>query len=95
MKPTNILDIKIKPESLSVGYKTVEKPYLHHELMGIAETDESVWYLQEKKGSQGEKKEIVIELQKAQKGVRWGGVFKGHSSLNVLEEEELKKKMML
>jgi len=28
----------------------------------------------------------VIELQKAQKGVRWGSVFKGHGKLNMLEE---------
>jgi hypothetical protein len=37
----------------------------------------------------------VIELQKAQKGVRWGCVFKGHENMNILEQEELKKKLML
>jgi hypothetical protein len=37
----------------------------------------------------------VIEIQKAQKGVRWGAVFRQHESLNPLQEEELKKKLML
>ena len=40
-------------------------------------------------------KEVVIELQKAQKGVRWGCIFKGHGTMNVLEEENLKKKLLL
>lgn len=34
-------------------------------------------------------------MQKAQKGIRWSSVFKQHKNLNPLEEEELKKKMML
>jgi hypothetical protein len=37
----------------------------------------------------------VVELQKAQKGVRWGALFKGHEKLNPLEEEDLKKKLLL
>jgi hypothetical protein len=45
-----------------------------------------VWYIDEKKDKQGIK-ELVIELQKAQKGVRWGCIFKGHGTLNVMEEE--------
>ena len=40
-------------------------------------------------------KEVVIELQKAQKGVRWGCIFKGHGTMNVMEEENLKKKLLL
>ncbi len=37
----------------------------------------------------------MIEIQKAQKGVRWGAVFKQHEALNPVEEETLKKKLML
>lgn len=39
--------------------------------------------------------QIVIEIQKAQKGVRWGGMFKGHEKVDPIEEEQLKKKLML
>jgi hypothetical protein len=37
----------------------------------------------------------VLEVQKAQKGVRWGALFQGHEKLNPLEEEGLKKKLLL
>jgi hypothetical protein len=77
---------------LTVGFKDTP-PYLKHEFAGIVDTQESVWYVEEKKTSHT--KELVIELQKAQKGVRWGCVFKGHGNMNLLEEEELKKKLML
>jgi hypothetical protein len=80
-----------------VGFKNTP-PYLAHQLMGIADTQASLWYVEEKKDVEGKKmgvKELTVELEKAQKGVRWGSVFKGHENLNALEEEELKKKLML
>lgn len=40
-------------------------------------------------------REIVVEVEKGQKGVRWGGVFKGHEAEEGLAEEGLKKRLML
>ncbi len=50
-----------------------------------------MWYIQDCKNG----KEIVIELKKAQEGKRWNNVFKGHKVTTALDQEELKKKMML
>lgn len=88
-----VIQIKFNPKSLSVGIKG-NPPYLAHQTAGIVDCDESLWYLNDSEKDKN-KRQIVIEIQKAQKGMQWGCVFKGHSCLNPLEEEELKKKMML
>jgi hypothetical protein len=97
IKPAAILKVSIASTSISVGFKDTP-PYLSHQLQGIADTQESCWYISEKKGQTGKDmglKELVIELQKAQKGVRWGCLFQGHGTMNPLEEETLKKKLLL
>lgn len=75
-----MLKVDITSSAVSVGFKDTP-PYLAHPLNGIADTGDSYWYIQEKKDQNGKDtglKELVLELQKAQKGVRWGAVFKGH-----------------
>lgn len=84
LKPASLLQIFIQPKQLTVGFKDTP-PYLQHQLQGIVDTEESVWYIEEAK-DQKTPRTLVIELQKAQKGVRWGCVFVGHGKLNVLEE---------
>lgn len=93
VKVANVLSVVIKPKQLTIGFKDTP-PYLKHELQGIVDSEESLWYIGDKKDNKGAK-EVIIELQKAQKGVRWGCIFKGHSNLNIMEEEQLKKKLLL
>lgn len=80
-----------------MGFKDTP-PYLAHRLNGIADSQDSYWYIQEKKDQHGKDtglKELVLELQKAQKGIRWGALFQGHEKMNPLEEENMKKKLLL
>lgn len=48
VKPANLLKIEITSSSVSVGFKDTP-PYLSHKLNGIADSQESFWYIQEKK----------------------------------------------
>ncbi len=73
---------------------------MEHELFAQVKSKETVWVmgkcltiirsLQTKDNGQ-----IHITLQKMLKGESWLGVFKGHEQLNPLDQEELKKKLML
>ena len=85
LKLKNVLDIKIRSNLVSVGIKG-NPPYLAHETAGVVDSEESLWYVNESPKDKN-KKQIVIEIQKAQKAMNWGCVFKGHKTLNPVEEE--------
>jgi hypothetical protein len=52
VKPANVLKIEITSATVSVGFKDTP-PYLSHRLNGIADSQESCWYIQEKKDDKG------------------------------------------
>jgi len=83
------LKINIDNNSVSVGLKNVEKPYLKEELVAGINKSESTWTV-----SDGV---IEINLTKHTIGETWPCVFKGHAlqKLNNLEKENAKKQMLL
>lgn len=90
VKLSEVVKVEWKANWLSVGLKG-NPPYISEQTQGIVDTDETLWYMEEK----DKKHYIVVEIQKAQKAMNWGCVFKGHQSLDPLQQEQLKKKMML
>jgi hypothetical protein len=52
VKPASLLKVDITPKAVSVGFKDTP-PYLSHQLNGIADTDDSFWYIQERKDQLG------------------------------------------
>jgi CS domain len=80
------LDIVIKPAHLKIGLKG-NPPFLDHDFAGTVVEEECTWTL--------DGKELEITLQKMRKAETWSAAFKGHTTLNPLEEEEVKKKLTL
>jgi hypothetical protein len=82
----NRLDVSITSTHLKLGIKG-NPPFLDNDFGGVVVADECTWTLD---GS-----ELEVTLQKMKKAETWGSAFKGHSSLNALEAEEVKKKLTL
>jgi hypothetical protein len=80
------LDIIIQPHHLRIGLKG-NPPFLDHDLASTVIEEDCTWTL--------DGNELEISLQKMRKAETWNAAFKGHASLNPLEEEEVKKKMTL
>lgn len=80
------LAIVIRPSHLTIGIKG-NPPYLDHDLGGMIIDEESTWTL--------DGQQLEITLQKMRKAETWPAAFKGHSQLNPVEAEEVKKKLTL
>jgi len=82
----DMLDINIKPKSLSVGIKG-SPPFLNENLFSTIEGDSSFWMIEDG--------ELHIQLQKMRRGETWHSALKGHGQLDLFTEQEVQKKIML
>jgi hypothetical protein len=80
------LEVKFSPSHLSLGLKGFPY-YLDEDLSNKVKSSESFWHL--------DGGEITVTLIKAIKAETWLSVFKNHQSVNVVQKEEMQKKMLL
>jgi hypothetical protein len=80
------LEVKFTSTHLTVGISGCP-PYLSEELTNKVKASECLWQL--------DNEEIMITLFKALKADTWLAVFKGHEPVNVIQKEEIQKKMLL
>lgn len=79
------LEVVFKTKRLKIGISG-NPPYLDEELSSKVRDSECIWQI--------DGKEIEIVLPKALKAESWNSVFVGHGSLNELQMEEIRKKML-
>ena len=80
------LEVKFTPTHLALGLKGFPC-YLDEDLTNKAKASESFWHL--------DWGEITITLMKAIKAEIWTSVFKTHQTVNLMQKEEMQKKMLL
>lgn len=80
------LEIKFTTSHLAVGLKGFPA-YIDEDLTKKIKASESFWHL--------DNDEITITLIKVIKAETWLSVFKNHEQLNMMQKEEMQKKMLL
>jgi hypothetical protein len=80
------LVIDIQSNQVKVGLKN-KPPFLNHKLFSTIVVSLSTWSFQDG--------EIEISLHKMKKAETWLSVFEGHTTLNPIEIENVKKQMTL
>ena len=79
-------DIKITPKHLSVGIKG-NPAFLDEDFVETVEAAESFWMLEDD--------ELHIQLTKMKQGEMWTSVLKGHTQLDPIMQQEVKKNILL
>lgn len=79
------LEVKFSSDSLYVGILG-NPPYINEKLSGKVRSSECIWEL--------DGDEITFTLPKALKGETFKSAFMGHGSLNEMQIEEARKKML-
>ena len=80
------IDCKISTGHVKIGIKG-NPPYIDLDLSAQCIVDESFWTFEDD--------EVHITLQKMRKADVWSCVFRGHDSLDAVETEAMKKKILL
>lgn len=81
------LEVKIARDSLRVGIKGTERPYIHEKFLKEIQVEDSLWTIEDD--------ELVVTLLKCYKGEVWSTVFVGHEVMNPLLQEAVQKNMLL
>lgn len=81
-----IIDCVITPSHFNIGLKG-NPPFINEDFHSLVIEDESHWYVSDNV--------IEVNLQKALQGETWPCALKGHGALNPVNEEKIKKEMML